>query len=146
MTRVADLSPSDRIHQVVAAARQMSPDSLAEIRHEMGRGDRYTRYLAVSMAAATGNLDHLAVALRDPHPQIRAQALSAKDLPAHAVADLLMDPPLAVRMKIYTWLRQRGGSGNLGGEHHRALADHQPWDRPWPCTARLNCSGCWSAG
>ncbi len=87
-------------------ARELPADSRADLLADLGARDRYARQLAVTMAAATSDAAHLAVALRDPYPQVRSAALAAAGMPEEAVAGFIADAPPTTRLEMYKWVRR----------------------------------------
>ena len=77
----------------------------------------YTRELAAAVAAGTGAGDHLAAALVDPNPRVRAWALRAgitgrAALTPETVAAAVDDGPLDLRLGLYRALRRRPGAAD----------------------------------
>jgi hypothetical protein len=114
LAEIAPLDPGDRIRRVVAVSRGLGEAGRAELVAELGRGDAYAARLAVVVAVAGGDPDHLAVAAHSAHPTVRARALGASMLPEPVLAAVLDDGPLADRVRVAARIR-RGG--------HERMAD-----------------------
>ncbi len=105
---VAPLDPGERVRHVATVSRGLEATERAALLADLGRGDAYAARLAVVMAVAGGDAEHLAVAAHSAHPSVRAAALGASGLAEQVLAAVLDDGPLADRALVAARLR-RGG-------------------------------------
>jgi len=131
-------NPHERVRRAVAVARGMGTQDRRALLADLGAREPYCRHLAVTMAAATGEVDHLLAALRDPYPGVRSRALGVPGLPDDALADLVEDAAWADRLALYARLRRR---------RQAALADrllpvvHRRWGEAEAARLLAACSG-----
>ncbi|HET8662382.1 MAG TPA: hypothetical protein VFM55_25800 [Micromonosporaceae bacterium] len=135
---LAPRHPHERVRRAVEVARGMGTADRRALLADLGGREPYCRHLAVTMAAATREVDHLLAALRDPYPGVRARALGASGLPDDALAALVEDAPLNDRLALYARLRRR---------RQAALADrllaavHRRWGEAEAARLLAACSG-----
>ena len=103
LDEVGRLDPGDRIRRAVATGLAAAPDDRRGLLAELGAGDGYARRLAVAVAAATRDGEHLTDALADPRPGVRAGAFTDA-LPDAAVAEVVLNGSLADRRRAAAWL------------------------------------------
>jgi hypothetical protein len=109
LAEIAALDPPARTPRAVTIARALGAPELGPLLADLGRREPYCRHLAVELAAASGETDHLVAALRDPYPAVRMRALATPGLPEEAVLAMADGASLAERLRLYARLRRRPG-------------------------------------
>jgi hypothetical protein len=103
---LASRHPHERVRRAADLARDLDPDRRRSLLADLAAREPYCRHLAVTVAAATGEQDHLVAALRDNHPSVRRHVLSTTMPPDDALAAVIEDGAWADRRLIYTALRR----------------------------------------
>jgi hypothetical protein len=106
LSDLAGRHPHVRERRAVELARDLDAARRRTLLADLAGREPYCRHLAVTMAAATGERDLLAEALRDPHPSVRRHALSAPEMPDDALAGIVEDGALSDRLLLYAALRR----------------------------------------
>ncbi|GIJ60119.1 HEAT repeat domain-containing protein [Virgisporangium aurantiacum] len=117
LTDLDPLPPGERFGAAIRHGRSLSAADRDRLLADLAGHDTYTRELAAAVAAGTGAGDHLAAALVDPNPRVRAWALRAAIAGPAAVAPETLaaavdDGPLDLRLGLYRGLRRRPGAAD----------------------------------